>query len=170
VFGELNNGRQRQRNFDVRNLTSGQQRCAQLPIQQRYGRVEVPVAVLEAAKRDFFAERISDQLTVQTIKTYFDEEKYVVDPHSAVGLAAARIVAAQNSTNTYQIVLSTAHPAKFSEAVSQALGQNSDFNFEKDVLPQEFKGLLEKERRVLNVEKPDIALVKKVIDEYESAA
>jgi threonine synthase len=32
--------------------------------------------------------------TSQTIKTYFNEEKYVADPHTAVGLAAARIVAA----------------------------------------------------------------------------
>jgi threonine synthase len=75
-----------------------------------------------------------------------------------------------SSMKTYQIVLSTAHPAKFSEAVSQALGQNAKFNFEKDVLPQEFNGLLEKERRVENVEKPDIALVKEVIDRFASTA
>ena len=65
--------------------------------------------------------------------------------------------------------MSTAHPAKFSEAVSQALGQNTNFNFEQDVLPQEFKGLLEKERRVVNVEKPDIGLVKEVIERYAAA-
>jgi threonine synthase len=132
------------------------------------GRVEVPVSVLEAARRDFLAERISDELTSQTIKTYFNEEKYVADPHTAVGLAAARIVAAHNSPKTYQIVLSTAHPAKFSEAAAQALAQNADFNFERDVLPQEFEGLLEKERRVVDVERPDIVLVKEVIDRYAS--
>jgi len=33
--------------------------------------------------------------TLETIKTYFDEFNYVADPHSAVGLAAARIIAAQ---------------------------------------------------------------------------
>lgn len=63
-------------------------------------------------------------------------------------------------------MLSTAHPAKFSDAVSKALSQNMEFNFERDVLPQEFKGLLEKERKVENVERPDIALVKEVIDRY----
>ena len=65
--------------------------------------------------------------------------------------------------------MSTAHPAKFSEAVSQALAQNANFNFEQDVLPQDFKGLLEKERRVVNVEKPDIGLVKEVIEKYAAA-
>jgi threonine synthase len=64
--------------------------------------------------------------------------------------------------------LSTAHPAKFSEAAAQALAQNADFNFERDVLPQEFEGLLEKERRVVDVERPDIVLVKEVIDRYAS--
>jgi len=70
-----------------------------------------------------------------------------------------------SSPATYQIVLSTAHPAKFSEAVSKALSQNADFKFERDVCPQEFKGLLEKERRVVDVPRPDVGLVKEVIEQ-----
>ena len=80
------------------------------------------------------------------------------------GLVADFLV--PSSPKTYQVVMSTAHPAKFSEAVSEALAQNANFNFEQDVLPQDFKGLLEKERRVVNVEKPDIGLVKDVIERY----
>ncbi|KAF8153208.1 tryptophan synthase beta subunit-like PLP-dependent enzyme [Crassisporium funariophilum] len=133
------------------------------------GRVEVPVAVLETARKDFVAERISDQLTLETIKSYFqDKNSYVADPHTAVGLAAARIIAPQNAPNMYQIVLSTAHPAKFSEAVSRALEQLPDFNFDRDVLPQEFHGLLDKEKRVIDVERPDIDLVKAVIERIEN--
>jgi threonine synthase len=70
-----------------------------------------------------------------------------------------------SAPNTYQIVLSTAHPAKFSEAVSRALENASNFDFDRDVLPAEFRGLLEKERRVLHVERPDVELVKEVIEE-----
>ncbi len=33
--------------------------------------------------------------TLQTIKSYFEEKRYIVDPHTAVGLGAARIIAAQ---------------------------------------------------------------------------
>ncbi len=69
-----------------------------------------------------------------------------------------------SSPKTYQIILSTAHPAKFSEAVTKALEQNVDFNFEQDVLPKEFRGLLDKERRVVVVERPELALVKEVIE------
>jgi threonine synthase len=60
-------------------------------------------------------------------------------------------------------VLSTAHPAKFSEAVTRALNESPSFNFERDVLPSEFKGLLEKPRRVIDVPAPEVGLVKQVI-------
>ena len=62
------------------------------------------------------------------------------------------------------MILSTAHPAKFSEAVTKALATSQGLNFERDVLPQEFRGLLEKERRVIDVDEPSEELVKKVIE------
>lgn len=69
-------------------------------------------------------------------------------------------------SSTNQIILSTAHPAKFSEAVSTALKDitTPDY-FDKHVLPKEFNGLLQKERRVIDVESADITLVKRVIEE-----
>ncbi len=33
-------------------------------------------------------------------------------------------------------------------------------------MPEEFKGLLQKERRVIDVEGPDVELVKRVIEKY----
>lgn len=66
-----------------------------------------------------------------------------------------------------QIILSTAHPAKFSEAVTRALSGYSGFDFEKDILPREFEGLLQKERRVINVDSPTVEAVRKVIDDTE---
>lgn len=65
-----------------------------------------------------------------------------------------------------QIVLSTAHPAKFSEAVTRALQNSSHFDFEKDVLPEEFRGLLEKKRNVIDVEAATTELVKEVIERF----
>jgi len=63
----------------------------------------------------------------------------------------------------HQVVLSTAHPAKFSEAVTRALNESPSFDFEQDVLPSEFKGLLEKPRRVIDIPAPEVGLVKQVI-------
>ncbi|TRM66854.1 threonine synthase [Schizophyllum amplum] len=131
------------------------------------GRVEVPVAALELARQDFVAERISNEQTLDTIKFHFlADPSYIADPHTSVGLAAAALVAPQNAPNTTQIILSTAHPAKFSEAVSRALQGYSEFNFERDVLPEEFRGLLEKKRNVIDVPKADVELVKQVIKKY----
>ncbi|KAJ7747982.1 tryptophan synthase beta subunit-like PLP-dependent enzyme [Mycena maculata] len=133
------------------------------------GRVEIPVAVLESARRDFLAERISDEQTLRTIQSHFEgSPSYVVDPHTAVGLAAGQIVTSRESakTGTCQIMLSTAHPAKFSEAVTLALRDHPNFNFEQDVLPAEFVGLLEKKRNVIEVPRPDIDLVKAVIEGF----
>jgi threonine synthase len=67
-------------------------------------------------------------------------------------------------------VLSTAHPAKFSEAVTKALSALQGFDFEQDVLPQEFRGLLEKERRVIDVDEPSEELIKKVIESKVGSA
>lgn len=63
-------------------------------------------------------------------------------------------------------MLSTAHPAKFSEAVTRALQSSPAFDFQRDVLPPEFEGLLERERRVIDVEAPEIELVKRVIEKH----
>ncbi|KIO24105.1 hypothetical protein M407DRAFT_244563 [Tulasnella calospora MUT 4182] len=134
------------------------------------GRVVLPTSVLEVARRDFVAERISDEQTLDTIRKYFTSKStpYVVDPHTAVGLAAAEAIAStpsvSPSTSPTQIVLSTAHPAKFSEAVNEALANSPGFDFESQVLPVEFKGLLEKQKRVIEVPRPEIELVKGVIE------
>ncbi|KAH7929011.1 tryptophan synthase beta subunit-like PLP-dependent enzyme [Leucogyrophana mollusca] len=128
------------------------------------GRVQVPTEVLTAARRDFIAEKAVDMQILQAIKAHFlAEPSYIADPHTAVGLHVARAIAKQNPENTVQIVLSTAHPAKFSEAVTLALTSQPSFEFDS-VLPEEFRGLLERERRVIDVERPESALVKAVIE------
>jgi len=65
--------------------------------------------------------------------------------------------------------LSTGHPGKFSEAVTKALSTSQGFDFKRDVLPQEFRGLLGKERRVVDVDEPK-GLVKKVIESKVGSA
>ncbi|KAG9077949.1 threonine synthase [Ceratobasidium sp. UAMH 11750] len=130
------------------------------------GRVSVPVSVLEAARKEFVATRVSDPETTEAIKRHFDSPKpYVADPHTAVGLYASTKFAPLNPAGTVQVVLATAHPAKFSAAVELALSSHNTFNFERDVLPEEFKGLLQRERRVVQV--GGLADVRKVIEETE---
>ena len=45
-----------------------------------------------------------------------------VDPHTATGTAAARLLAGPGGPSSPMITLATAHPAKFPDAVEQATG------------------------------------------------
>ncbi|OTA54909.1 threonine synthase [Hypoxylon sp. EC38] len=106
--------------------------------------------VHSSAKRDFESERVSDSQTVDTIKSYFRKIGYVLDPHSAIGVAAAQ--RSMERSKVPHISLSTAHPAKFAGAVELALKDEPGFSFEEKVLPPEFHGLETKEKRVTEVD------------------
>ena len=108
---------------------------------------------------------------------------YILDPHSAIGVVAAlrslsHLNPDSNSTTqpsiqTPTIALATAHPAKFSRAVKEALRDVPNFRFE-DVLPDDFRGLENLPRRKTLVKRQDgIEGMRKLIRErvpYASAS
>ncbi|RYP79948.1 hypothetical protein DL769_002707 [Monosporascus sp. CRB-8-3] len=108
--------------------------------------------ILDNAHKSFESERVSDPQTLETIKTFYDKTGYILDPHSAVGVTAATRSMQRAASDVPHISLSTAHPAKFAGAVELALKDKEGFNFEKEVLPQEFIGLEEKPKRVTDIE------------------
>lgn len=67
----------------------------------------------------FDAARTSQAETAQTIHDVLDGSSYLLDPHTAIGLFAARQRAA---SATPMVTLGTAHPAKFPDAVEAACG------------------------------------------------
>lgn len=103
--------------------------------------------VLETFRRNFDSERVSNQQTLAAIQSTYKEVGYVLDPHTAVGIEAAKR-SVERASDVPHISLSTAHPAKFSGAVTQALENEVGFDFESTVLPPEFVGLDKKEKRV----------------------
>ncbi|CCG84451.1 protein of unknown function [Taphrina deformans PYCC 5710] len=114
------------------------------------GQMSVSAASLKASKGLFKSRRVSDSETISTIKQVYtsSKTKEIVDPHTAVGVHAS--LSLPSLANSVTITLATAHPAKFSNAVDMALSefQAQGYNFEQDVLPAEFKGLLDAEKRV----------------------
>jgi threonine synthase len=118
--------------------------------------------VLKTAKRDFESERVTDPQTIETIQDLYSKIGYILDPHSSVGVTAANRSIQRTGTGVAHISLSTAHPAKFSGAVDQALRGLEGFDFEKKVLPAEFVGLEKRERRVTDVEN-DWAKVRELV-------
>ncbi|KAF8752346.1 Tryptophan synthase beta subunit-like PLP-dependent enzyme [Rhizoctonia solani] len=125
------------------------------------GRVSVPVTALEAARKEFVATRVSDEETTETIKKCFNLTNLISPTHTLQLVYLYR-----SPSGVIQVALATAHPAKFSEAVESALSSSNSFDFERDVLPEEFKGLLQQERRVVHV--GSLEDVRRVIEETES--
>ena len=69
----------------------------------------------------FDAERTDEAATLAMIRTLEAETGYLADPHTAVAVSAARRVARR--TDVPMIALSTAHPAKFPDAIRKAVGR-----------------------------------------------
>ena len=65
---------------------------------------------------------MDDEETKSIMKKTFDESQYILDPHTAVGLGA--IDNFSNILDDPLVVLSTAHPSKFPDAVKSAVGRN----------------------------------------------
>lgn len=114
------------------------------------GSFKVPSEVFEKAKSTFSAQRASDDDTIAAIRKVYTEfdPGYVIDPHTAVGVHGAlqEKIGDKGKYDAY-VVLSTAHPAKFDDAVNKALSTVKGFNFEKEVLPKEFIKMLEAENK-----------------------
>jgi threonine synthase len=76
---------------------------------------------LQEMQRDITAVSIGDGETLTEMRRTYDRCGYVLDPHTAVGVAAARKVRQSVSLAEPTIVAATAHPAKFPEVVAKAL-------------------------------------------------
>jgi threonine synthase len=80
----------------------------------------IPGNVLAALRERYRAVSISDAETLATMRDMHSRHGRLVDPHTAVGLAAASRSSAADGVPT--VVLATAHPAKFPETVARATG------------------------------------------------
>ncbi len=101
--------------------------------------VSLPDASFKTARELFDSYAVNDQLTCETIAAVWDESEYLLDPHSAIGVKAAREV--RRSTEIPIVTLATAHPAKFAEAALKS-GQEHE-----PALPHHMADLMGREER-----------------------
>jgi threonine synthase len=85
------------------------------------GGFEIAADALDKARSLFTAERVDEDETIATIAAVHAETGLVIDPHTAVGIAAAR--RAPRDRDIPIVSLATAHPAKFPDAVARAIGR-----------------------------------------------
>ena len=105
--------------FEALDRDSGELRQLMASLSQS-GSFTVPRSALAAICADFSAARADEPETLATIKKLHKSAGYLADPHTAVALCAADKV--EHSAKVPQVVLSTAHPAKFPDAVEAATG------------------------------------------------
>ncbi len=98
----------------------------------------IPKPVLADLQRRYLTASGSDAETTAAIASVHAEFGLVIDPHTAVGVAAAEKL--QANLNGPVVLLATAHPAKFPDAITQAIGTTTE-------IPPKLAGIMAKEER-----------------------
>lgn len=105
---------------------------------ERSGALSIPPDMLKSASALFSSARIdADEMSI-AMRWASQKAGQVVDPHTAIGLAAAR--SAGIDPHVPVVTLATAHPAKFRDAVERATGS-------RPTLPSRVANLFEREER-----------------------
>lgn len=100
------------------------------------GRLSFDQDQQQRARNDFLSRSVSEEETEATIRDFYNDNDYLLDPHTAVGVKAAMSCGEDRPV----ICLATAHPAKFGDAVTRAIGHPPE-------LPSTLAGLAAKESR-----------------------
>lgn len=109
-----------------------------------------PLAAIRAV---FDAGRADEAETLATIGAVYRESGYLLDPHSAVGVAVAR----KHKVKPPYVMLGTAHPAKFPDAVAKAAGV-------RPALPARLSDLMSRKER-FDVLPADVQAVARYVTE-----
>jgi threonine synthase len=120
---------------------------------RRGGTLPASAEEWRAARALFTAHRVDDDETRATIAATLRDAGELIDPHSAVAVAAAK--AARRDRRLPMVALACAHPAKFPEAVEGATGV-------RPTLPPAFADLMERPERLTLLEN-DVQAVKEFV-------
>ena len=106
----------------------------------RFGKETLSVSAEQWAqmKSCFDSSSVDDATTCQLISELFTKNSILVDPHTAVGVKSGRDCS-ENTTSPI-VTLATAHPAKFSDAISAA-------GLKEPNLPEHLGDLFDREER-----------------------
>lgn len=138
--------------FDLYGREGGE--IKQLMEDFKTGSMSLNDKALSTARELFTSYRLGDEETIDVIRDVFENTEYLLDPHTAIGVQAARKT--RRRQDIPMVCLSTAHPAKFPEAVRKA-GQTEDPS-----LPHHMEDLFDREER-LNVLDNDIGVVQQFV-------
>ena len=111
---------------------------------------------MEKIKKDFVSDSLSDEETKLIINEIYKEQKIFIDPHTAVAIGANKKISLEGKT----IILSTAHPSKFSEVVEKETKI-------KPELPENLKDILTKKEKYEKLSKDLKSIQNYILDKVK---
>ena len=96
------------------------------------GKYIIPKDKIKKIDKDFLSASMNEKEVLDTIKEVYNRYAIVLDPHSAIGFGALNKV----NIDGNNIVLATAHPCKFPDAIDKSIGI-------KPELPDELKYVMD---------------------------
>eukprot|EP00929_Paragymnodinium_shiwhaense_P103544 TRINITY_DN670_c0_g2_i1.p1 TRINITY_DN670_c0_g2~~TRINITY_DN670_c0_g2_i1.p1 ORF type:complete len:965 (+),score=219.98 TRINITY_DN670_c0_g2_i1:80-2896(+) len=90
---------------------------------RKTGKLHVDEALRKRASDDFLSGATNEAGVSKTVSSYYKQHNYMLDPHTACGVSAVEQVRSSLTEGAEMVVLGTAHPAKFHEPVSKAIGK-----------------------------------------------
>ena len=105
------------------------------------GKLDFSDAQKKQLKLDFSSSSIDDKQTLTTINSFHQSSGYILDPHTAIGVAVGQKL---RDTKYPLVCLATAHPAKFGDVVKEATGLDTE-------LPADLLKLVSSEKKYVTI-------------------
>ena len=106
--------------YDLNNCNDTKTISAMKDIKEK-GKYLINKESLDKINIDFLSSQISEDETLKTIKTVYEKFNIVLDPHTAIGYGAFDKVNLKGNN----VVLATAHPCKFPDAIKRSININA---------------------------------------------
>ena len=120
---------------------------------KKEGKYIIPKNEIEKIKKDFLSASMSDKEVLDTIKEVHIKYNIILDPHSAIGFGALNKI----NLDGNNIILATAHPCKFPEAINKSIGIKPD-------LPDELQYVMD-EKEIYDIVSNNLSKTKQYIKE-----
>ena len=138
--------------YDINNYDDVETKNIMIGIKKE-GKYIISKENLEKIKKDFLSGRMEETEVLNIIKEVYEKYKVILDPHSAIGFGVLRKIELDGNN----VVLATAHPCKFPEAIDISINV-------KPELPSELKYVLD-EKENYDIISNNIKKVKQYIKE-----
>ena len=111
---------------------SNSKKTAKIMKKVKQNSYQIEKSDLDIIQNDFLSQSCNEKETLEIIKKNYEENDMVLDPHTAIGVGAAQKLSLNDC-----VVLSTAHPCKFPDAINNAINKHEN-------LPKELQHVLDK--------------------------